>query len=160
MNLTPVFINVFAIGCLFLSFVKDRQKTKQAVEIAARTFIKILPTILFIVLLVGLLLGLVPNSVISKFMGNQSGVGGIFGVALLGAVLHIPSIIAFPLAASLLTGGASVMVVATFITTLTMIGIVTLPLEIKELGAKIALFRNGISFLLAVLIGVIIGVIL
>ena len=160
MNLTPVFINIFAIGCLFFAFFKDRQKTGQAVKIAVKTFIKILPTILLIVLFVGLLLGFVPDKVISKFMGNQSGIVGTLGAALFGAILYIPSIVAFPLAASFLKAGASITVVATFITTLTMIGIVTLPLEIKELGKKIALLRNGISFLLAILIGVIIGTIL
>ena len=160
MNLTPVFINIFAIGCLLVSFFKNKQKTKKAIKIALKTFLKILPTILLIVALVGLLIGFVPDSVISKFMGNQSGIVGTLGAALSGAILYIPSIVAFPLAASFLKARASITVVATFITTLTMIGIVTLPLEIKELGKKIALFRNGISFLLAILIGVIIGAIL
>jgi len=160
MNFTPVFINIFAIGCLFLSFVKNKQKTKQAVKIAVKMFMNILPTILVIVVLVGLLLGFVPHAVISKFMGNQSGIVGIFVSALLGAILYIPSIVSFPLAASFLKAGASVTAVAIFITTLTMIGFVTLPLEIKELGKKIALLRNGISLFLAILIGLIIGAIL
>ena len=64
------------------------------------------------------------------------------------------------LAASLLDGGASISVVAAFITTLTMIGTVTLPLEIKELGKKMALLRNGMSFLIAILIAFIMGAIL
>jgi len=41
-----------------------------------------------------------------------------------------------------------------------MIGIVTLPLEIKELGQKIALLRNGLSFIVALAIALIIGVVL
>jgi len=41
-----------------------------------------------------------------------------------------------------------------------MIGIVTLPLEIKELGRKMALLRNGISFIVAIIIGIIMGIIL
>ena len=160
MNLTPVFINILAVGFLVVASAKDKQKTKQAVKISVRSFIKILPTILLIVVFVGLLLGFVPKSIISKFMGNQSGIKGTFVAALFGAILYIPSIVAFPLAASFLKAGASVTAVATFITTLTMIGFITLPLEIKELGMKIALLRNGISLLLAILIGVIIGAIL
>ena len=78
----------------------------------------------------------------------------------LGAIMHIPSIISFPLAASLIRSGASVTVIATFITTLTMIGTVTFPLEIKELGKEMAALRNGISFIIAIIIGIIIGVIL
>jgi len=41
-----------------------------------------------------------------------------------------------------------------------MIGIVTLPLEIKELGKKVALLRNGISFVFAIIIALIMGSIL
>ena len=49
---------------------------------------------------------------------------------------------------------------ATFITTLTMIGMVTLPLEIKKLGKKFALLRNGLSFIIAIIIALIMGVLL
>jgi len=41
-----------------------------------------------------------------------------------------------------------------------MIGVVTLPLEIKELGKRIALLRNGISFIVAIIIALIMGAIL
>ena len=75
-------------------------------------------------------------------------------------MLHIPALTAFPMAASLLQKGASLAAVAAFITTLTMVGMVTLPLEIKQLGRKMALMRNGFSFLTAVLIALIMGVIL
>ena len=74
--------------------------------------------------------------------------------------MHIPALLSFPLAASLLEEGASVSVVTAFIITLTMIGTITLPIEIKELGRELALLRNGISFVIAILIALVIGVIL
>lgn len=160
MNTTAIFINVIALGCLIFAFIKDGTKTKQALAVALKSLIRILPTVLSIIIFIGLLLGFVTQSQISKILGEQAGFGGIFVVASLGAVLHIPSLISFPLAASLLEGGASVASVAVFITTLTMIGVVTLPLEIKELGKKMALLRNGISFVIAIIIGIIMGAIL
>ena len=93
-------------------------------------------------------------------IGEQSGFTGILLTALLGAVLHIPALISFPLAASTLEMGASVTAVAAFITTLTMIGVVTLPLEIREIGRQRALLRNGLSFIGALLISLLMGVIL
>ncbi|MFP4655583.1 MAG: permease [Methanohalobium sp.] len=98
---------------------------------------------LIIILLVGLLLGFIPPEQISRFVGEQSGLGGVLLVGIAGAVMHIPAILSFPLVASFLESGASVTAVAVFITTLTMIGTVTLPLEIKELGKEIAFLRNG-----------------
>jgi len=160
MNITVIFINIFAGGCLIFSFIKDRKKTKQSLLAAAKSFIRILPIVFIIIIFIGLLLGFVPQSQISKIAGEQAGFLGVFLIALVGAIMHIPSLIAFPLAASLLKDGASITVTAAFITTLTMIGTVTLPLEIKELGKKVALLRNGISFIIAIVIALIMGVIL
>ncbi|NOZ56952.1 MAG: permease [Calditrichaeota bacterium] len=160
MSTTTVVINVLALACFALAFAQDRAKARRALVLAFRSFLRILPAVLTVVVVIGLLLGLVPKSTISRIVGEQGGVLGLLTVASLGAVLHIPSLIAFPLAASLLQAGASITAVAVFITTLTMIGVVTLPLEIRELGAKMALLRNGLSFLAALAIGVLMGVIL
>ena len=160
MNSTAVIINIFAVCCLIISFFKDSAKTKQSLLVAVKSFLSILPTVLIIIIFIGLLLGFVPPSEIYEIVGEQSGFGGVLLVALLGALLHIPALISFPLAASLLESGASITTVAVFITTLTMIGIVTLPLEIKELGKKMALLRNGMSFIIAIIIALIMGSIL
>ncbi|MBA7527976.1 hypothetical protein ES705_20158 [subsurface metagenome] len=160
MNPTIILINLFAIGCLIFAFTKDRAKTKQSVEVAVKSFFRILPPVLIIIILIGLLLGFVPPSEISKVIGEQSGFSGVLLIALLGSILHIQAFISFPLAASILESGASISAVAAFITTLTMVGTATLPLEMRELGKKIALLRNGISFVIAIVIALIMGVIL
>ncbi len=134
MNVTTLFINTLAGVCLVFALIKDRTKTKQALKMAVISFFRIFPTVLAIIIIIGLLSGFVPESQISKIVGENAGFRGVLTVALLGAVLHIPSLISFPLAASLLEKGASITSVAVFITTLTMIGMVTLPLEIRTLG--------------------------
>jgi len=160
MNSNVIFINIFAISCLIVALIKDKEKMKQSVIVAVKSFFSILPTVLIIIILIGLILGFVPQSKIPMIVGKQAGFQGVLIIALLGAILHIPSLISFPLASSLLKSGASITAVAVFITTLTMIGMVTLPLEIKELGKKIALLRNGLSFIIAIIIGFLMGVIL
>jgi len=160
MNSAFVFINVFTFFCLIFAFTKDKTKTKRALVISLKLFFRILPMVIATVILIGLILGFVPRDQISRIIGEQAGFRGIFVVAVLGAVLHIPSIISFPLAGSLLKSGASVTAVAVFITTLTMIGIATLPIEIRELGKRMAILRNGFSFLIAIVIGLIMGWIL
>jgi len=160
MSTASIFINIFALGCLIFAFIKDRTKAKMALMIALKSFFRILPMVVAIVILIGLILGFVPKDQISKIVGEQAGFKGILVVAMLGAILHIPSIISFPLASSLLKSGASITAVAVFITTLTMIGVVTLPIEIRELGRKIAILRNGMSFVIAIVIGLVMGWIL
>jgi uncharacterized membrane protein YraQ (UPF0718 family) len=53
----------------------------------------------------------------------------------------------------LIKNGASYPVIAVFITTLMMVGIVTLPLEKKFFGSKVAFTRNLLSFIGALIIG-------
>ena len=160
MSSTVIFINIFAFSCFVFAFIKDREKAQRSLIIAFRSFFRILPMVFILIVLIGLLMGFVPAAEISKFIGKQSGFSGILLVAIVGAILHIPALISFPLAASLVKSGASITAIAAFITTLTMIGVVTLPLEIKELGKRIALLRNGISFIVAIIIALIMGAIL
>ncbi len=150
-------INVFAFFCLIAAFLINRDKAVMSLKVAVKSFIKLFPTVLVIIILIGLLMGFVSPEKISVILGEGSGIWGIAVAATVGTVMHIPAIIAFPMAASLLDSGASVMSVAGFITTLTMIGIVTLPMEIKELGGKLALLRNGMSFIAAVIIALLLG---
>ncbi|HFE63832.1 permease [candidate division KSB1 bacterium 4484_188] len=160
MNTTAIVINLFAFTGLVISLGKDRGKTVAALKVAWQVFLRILPLILLIVVLIGIMMGFIPRKLISQLLGEQSKFGGIMLAALFGSVLHIPSLIAFPLAVSFLNNGAAITAVATFITTLTMIGVVTFPLEMKELGRDFALLRNGLSFVVAVLIGLLMGLVL
>jgi len=47
-----------------------------------------------------------------------------------------------------------------FITTLMMVGITTLPVESRYFGWKIALYRNGLSFIGALVVGLLMGLFL
>lgn len=158
--LTAIIINIIAVVALLIAFTKDKDKAIKSLKMAGKSFIRMLPMVFIIIIIIGLLLGFVSSEQISRFVGEQSGMMGILLVGVVGAVLHIPALLSFPLAASLLEEGASVSAVVAFITTLTMIGIITLPLEIKELGKKMAILRNGISFVIAIIIALIMGGIL
>ena len=154
-----IFINGIVFILMIISFIKDKNKTKKAIMIMVKSLGKIAPSILSVILLIGLLYGLFADKIALLF-GNESGVFGFISIALFGSIIHMPSMLAFPLAASFLKEGASVSSVAAFITTLTMIGVVTLPLEIKTLGKKFAIYRNLLSFAIALIIAVLMGVIL
>jgi uncharacterized membrane protein YraQ (UPF0718 family) len=63
------------------------------------------------------------------------------------------------MAGILIKSGVSYPIIAMFITTLMMVGVVTLPLEARFFGFKVALLRNILSFFGAVLVGVLIGIV-
>jgi uncharacterized membrane protein YraQ (UPF0718 family) len=153
-------IYLIAIICLIISFTKNRRKTKQALVKAWNSFKNLLPLLLGVVLLVGLMLSILDTSLISRIIGERSGPFGVLLASLVGSITLIPGFIAFPTAALLLTGGAGYIQIAAFVQTLMMVGIVTLPMEIKYFNKKIAIFRNLISFVLSIGVAYIIGFIL
>lgn len=146
-----------ALG-LGISFFADRKKTKQALMKAWKSFDNIMPDFASVLALVGLLLSILSSDIISALIGNRSGVIGMLIASLIGAITLIPGFIAFPLAASLLAKGAGVMQVGVFVSTLMMVGIVTMPLEKRYFGAKATYLRNGLSFLYSFLVAGILGV--
>ena len=153
-------IDALVAVCLAASLVKSREKTWQALRVAWFALRRMAPMILAIIAVIGLLMGFVPPKWIAGTIGPDSGPLGILIAALLGSVLIIPGIIAFPLARSLLDMGASVMSIAAFVTTLMMIGFVFIPLEVQLLGKKFCIIRNSLSFAAAIIIAVVIGIVL
>lgn len=150
---------LLAIG-LIASLMKSKEKTKKAFKIAGKAFFKSAPSLLTVLGIVGLTLGTLTPETISKFVGAEAGFTATILASIIGAITLIPSLVAFPLAGSLLRSGATVMTVSAFVTTLVMVGIVTAPMEIKELGKKFTLLRNGFGFLAALVIAGIMGVLL
>lgn len=122
--------------------MKDRKKTKAALKKALKMFLSMLPQFIYILLLMGLLLAIFDADTIRSYIGAESGLTGMVISALTGSISLIPALIAFPVASELLNNGAGIMQIAVFISTLTTVGFVTVPIEIKYLGKKIALLRN------------------
>ncbi len=159
MSTLMVIYSILAIG-LALSLVKSRKKTLMAFKVAGKAALKLAPSLIAIIGLVGLILGFLPPETISRLVGNEAGYTATLVAALIGAVTMIPSLIAFPLAGSLIRSGATVMTASAFITTLVMVGMVTAPMEAKILGRRFTLLRNGFGFISALMIAAIMGVIL
>lgn len=148
-----------AVLLLIISFFKDRAKTQKALKKAWNSFLKLIPAIVPMVLFVGIALTLISPEIISRLLGESSGLLGIFAGATLGSIAMMPSFVAFPLGQNLLNNGAAYPQVAVFIATLMAVGISTLSIEVKYFGRKVTLLRNIFalvaSFIFAFLIGVI-----
>ena len=151
----------YSLSIIFLgiSFYKSKKKTKIALKKAWKAFENILPEFLVVILLVGVLLAVLNPETISKIIGNESGWIGVVIAAIIGSITLIPGFVAFPTAATLLNNGAGYMQIAAFISTLMMVGIITLPVEIKYFGKKISLLRNIFAFLFSFVVVYIIGLV-
>jgi uncharacterized membrane protein YraQ (UPF0718 family) len=153
-------INLITFILLLYSWQKNKEKTKKAVKIAFKKGLSLAPIMLIIIALIGLLLAFFPPELIKTYLGGDMNAIQVILSAVVGAIVMIPSLIALPLCGSLVDAGASYTPIAAFITTLTMVGFVTLPLELKELGKKVTILRNLLAFIFAVIISILIGVIM
>lgn len=143
---------------ILVSFFLDREKTIIGIKKGFKMLFNIILPFLNILILVAIVLYLIPQSTIVNYLGPNSGIKGYFLSAIIGSITLIPGFISYPIAASLISKGASYSVVAIFMTTLMMVGVVTLPLEIKYFGKKAAIIRNILNFVFAIIIGILIGV--
>lgn len=142
---------------LIFSFIKNQTKTKQALLKAWKSFQNILPQMLGIITTVGIIIAFLNPEVISKIIGGSSGYLGVTLAAIIGSLTLIPGFIAFPTAAILLDNGAGYMQIGAFISSLMMVGLMTMPVEIKFFGKKATIIRNLLAFLFTFIVAFVIG---
>lgn len=158
--LTTIVIYSLMGVALVASLITSRQKTLAAFKVALNALKNSAVSLLVVLGLVGITLGILSPQTISKLLGEEAGLLGTLLATLIGAITLIPSLIAFPLAGSLLRSGSTVATIAAFITSLTLVGLVTAPMEIKYLGKRFTLWRNSLSLVVALLLALLMGVIL
>lgn len=154
MDPTTIALIILAITGLIYSFKRNKDKTKKSMKIAKARFIETGTEIISILALIGLFFALVPESTIQSLLGGSNALLSALYGAGIGTVTIIPAFVAFPLSASLVQKGAHLIAVASFITTLTMVGFATAPIEIEHFGKKFTLIRNALSFILAIIIAI------
>jgi len=148
---------IIALGLLLISYFKNKKKTKMALKKAWKSFSNILPKFLGVIGLVGIMLAVFDEQVISSLIGAESGVIGTILASAIGAITLIPGFVAFPTAKVLLDNGAGYMQIGVFVSTLMMVGIMTMPVEIEYFGKKVTFIRNGLAFLLSFVVAFFIG---
>jgi uncharacterized membrane protein YraQ (UPF0718 family) len=143
---------------LTMSFVVSRQKTFQALKIALKRLLSILPPFMVMMLLVSAVLYFVTDEMIAHYLGNENKYFAVLFASIIGSITFLPGFIAFPLAGLLLSRGVMYMVLAAFTTTLMMVGVVTYPVEKAYMGTRATIMRNSLSFLIALIISVAVGI--
>ena len=152
-----VILYVLIVILFVISFKKDKKKTKKALNKAWKSLEHILPEFLFVIVIVGILIAFLNPQTIAMIVGKQSGWFGVVLCNLVGSITLMPGMIAFPTAAMMLDNGAGYMQIGAFISSLMMVGVVTLPMEIKFFGKKLSILRNVFAFVFTFLVAYIIG---
>ncbi|SNS25312.1 Predicted permease [Anaerovirgula multivorans] len=160
MDIFTVFFWIITGIFLVVSIKKDKNKTLKSMKMAKGMMKNMLGQIIAILLLIGLIVTMIPPEKIQDYLGKSNLFISTVISATVGSITLIPAFVAFPLVGSFIDVGASIVPAVAFLTTLTMVGVVTFPLERQEFGLRFAVTRNALSFLFAVIIAFAMGVIL
>lgn len=144
---------LIAAGALTTSLIADRGKTGTAVLRALRLLWSIVPSLVGVLAIVSLVLAAVTPAMLHRFLAS-AGIVPFLAALGIGSLALMPGFIAFPLAAALRQSGASNAVLAAFITSLMMVGVLTLPLEARFFGWRLALIRNALALGAAVVVAI------
>ena len=143
---------------LLLSFIVNREKTFKAITIAIRRFVNILPAFLGMLILVSIVLFLIPDKLISNYLGKNNIFIGVLFASFFGSITLMPGFIAFPLCGILLKKGVLYMVLSAFSTTLMMVGVLTYPIEKEYFGVRLTILRNIMSLFIALVVALMTGI--
>ncbi|MCL2891682.1 permease [Brenneria tiliae] len=145
---------------IFLSFLMyffffRRAELPQVGKVFLMFNIKLLPFVLAIIILTSIIRYYIPQDAIVHYLGSSSHFHtDVFLGSFLGCFFEGPSIIAFVIGAILMQQGASAGAITSFISSFSMIGLIAIPLEIKELGVKFTLTRFFVTFLFSLFFGI------
>lgn len=144
---------------VIVSFIIDRKKTIKGIKKGLIQFLKIVPALLSVIVIVSIVLYFVSDELLMEYLGENAGWAAYISAALIGSVSLLPGFIAYPLAGILVKSGVSYAVIAVFITTLMMVGVLTIPIETKYFGFKTVLLRNALSFIGAIIVGAVMALV-
>ena len=123
------------------------------------TFGKTFPIVLGVLALASLVTAAVPPQSISEALPMESVLGPVFG-ALVGSVAAGHPVTSYVFAGELTAAGASLATITALVVSWVTVGIVHLPAEAAILGARFALWRNAISFVLAIMMAYVIALLI
>lgn len=147
-----IYVYLFMLLIASLSYVKDKARTINTLKRVYQSTGNMLPQCILVLLLVMPLISILDKDLILHTMGNKSGLIGILIAGMIGSIAYIPAIIAFPLSMQLLEAGAGYGQITMLATSLTMVGVVTMPIEFKYFGKLLTLKRNVYGFIYAFVI--------
>jgi len=146
MWITTVIMAVLAIIFLLIGYSRGEGQHIQGLKSAWDMTIRVLPLLVFALILAGMVQVLLPHELLSKWIGEESGIRGIFIGTLAGGFTPGGPYVSLPLVAGLLHAGAGVGTMVAFLTGWSLLAISRLPLEIGILGWRFALVRLTCTF--------------
>jgi uncharacterized membrane protein YraQ (UPF0718 family) len=139
-------MGVIAAVLLYIGYQRGGGEHVVGLKSAGNLLLQILPLLIFAFIVGGMIQILVPNEIISKWVGAESGFRGLLIGSAIGSIMPGGPYVSMPVIAGLLRTGASIGTMVALITAWSLIAIARLPMEVGILGWKFALIRMACVF--------------
>jgi len=146
MLIPTIIMAAFAIIFLIIGYSKGEGQHIIGLKSGLKMVIDILPLLIFAFIVAGMVQVLIPQELLSKWVGEESGMRGILIGTLAGGITPGGPYVSLPLVAGLLRAGAGVGTMVAFLTSWSLWAVSRLPLEIGILGWKFWFARLACTF--------------
>jgi len=124
---------------------------KNSLRKTIKTFINVVPIMVGMLLLTSLVITVFPEQISAGLFGNGDILDTLLGASI-GSIAAGHPLVSYLLGGELLGSGVGLLAVTALVVTWVTVGIVQLPAEALMLGTRFAVYRNIISFIVAIAI--------
>jgi uncharacterized membrane protein YraQ (UPF0718 family) len=154
MLIPTLILGLLAVALLVVGYTKGEGQHIVGLQSAMKMLLEILPLLVFALILAGMIQVLLPDELLSKWVGEESGIRGILIGTLAGGFMPGGPYVSLPLAAGLLRAGAGIGTMVAFVTAWSLWAVARLPMEVGIIGWKFTLIRLVCTFFFPPIAGV------
>lgn len=155
MVIPTVAMGVLAIALLLIGYYKGQGQHISGMKSALNMTVEILPLLIMAFIVAGMVQVLLPHHLVSRLVGEESGIRGILIGTVAGSLTPGGPFISMPIVAGLLRSGASTGTMVAYVTAWSLLGVHRLTMEVGILGWKFTLIRLGCTFFVPPIAGLI-----
>ena len=155
MLIPTVIMAVLAVVLVIIAYTKGQGEHVAGSKLALEMTVSVLPLLFCAFLVAGMVQVLLPQELVAKWIGAESGLRGILIGTVAGALAPGGPYVSLPIAAGLIPAGAGVGTIVAFLTGWSLWAIGRLPMEVGILGWRFTLIRLASSLTFPPLAGLI-----
>jgi uncharacterized membrane protein YraQ (UPF0718 family) len=146
MLIPTIIMGVIAIALLYIAYQRGGGEHIVGLKSAGNLLLQITPLLILAFIIAGMVQVLIPQEIISRWVGMESGFRGILIGSAIGGILPGGPFVSMPIVAGLLRTGASIGTMVALLTAWSLLAFTRLPMEIGLLGWKFTFIRLACVF--------------
>jgi len=141
MLVSTIIMAVIAIILIAIGYTKGGGEHISGLKSGLVITAQVVPLMLFAFIIAGMAQVLIPPELISRWIGEQSGIKGIFIGCIVGGLTPGGPYVSLPIVAGIYKAGAGIGTTVAFLTAWSLWAVARLPMEIAMLGPRFVMIR-------------------